>query len=100
MDSRAPKQAKLTDFFGSNISQQRQDPQNRPSSAQAEEQSKSQESTSVSAEITDYETVIDIRKYLEAAIEDETKYKVLTKHWSPSAEFVFPNVARAETSGN
>ena len=33
-----------------------------------------------------------------AAIEDETKYKVLTKHWSPPSEFVFPKVARAETS--
>ena len=90
MDSRAPKRAKLTVVWGATFSQERQDPQNRPSSAQAKEQSKSQQSTSVRAEITDYETEIVIGKYLEAAIEDKAKQKILSEHWTPSAGFIFP----------
>ena len=98
MDSRRPKQARLTDFFCHNNSRQRlssEDLRNRSLSAQTEEQSRSEESTAMSTEVTDFDADVDIGKYLETAINDELKYKILTEHWNPPMGFIFPNIARA-----
>lgn len=96
MDSRRPKQARLTDFFGGNSSQQRLSPelQSRSLSTETEEQSRNEGITTGSAETTSFnaEYIVDIGNYLETALSDELKHKILTEHWNPPADFVFPNV--------